>query len=115
LTNLVIDRGNAVLKANYELESRNIVALYYPDSEYRCRYRSKRGQHVILNDVYLICDSIITDTNNSVIIPFMSVKRIDIINKDELRSAASYAIPLGFPAVVIIGVAVSVNQGKMFK
>lgn len=64
--------------------------VYKPAAESNKRYKAKKGENVVLNEIHIVASRINPGSQNKIAIPLSSISRIDIIEPDVGRTVASY-------------------------
>ncbi len=64
--------------------------VYKPGVETNKRYKSKKGENVVLSEIHIVASKIYPPPGNRISIPLSSISRIDIIEPDVGRTVASY-------------------------
>jgi hypothetical protein len=76
---------------------------YQPDLQSNKRYKSKKGENIILNDIHIVASKVNPGNQNKISIPLSSISRIDIIDPDTGRIVASYVFTIFGISTAVLG------------
>ena len=109
LYNLQVNQDDMTLRGNFGPVSDG-HGLYTPGINSTKRYFPKAGQSVILSDVHILSDSVsLNTTDQTFLIPLSSITRIDIIERDNGKTTASYVFGgLGITAGAIVIIIIAI-------